>query len=193
MTTWKGRPIKDTSEMGAAGNIICIGPLDSVEKFLEPSSGKRYFDPEVYDNGWGGRMCDGIDVVDEENDIYRVQIALSFYSKLIPKSALNLRIDFPDCDFEIICEFTEGNLSNWWNVRNYRTIASISELLKQGTLDGHETMCGWLRLGKSFPNHVYEELQFDLDPQIIKRITVNQNVDIINDTIDINKSFFISE
>lgn len=195
MTIWKGGPINNIDELGAGGNIICIGPSDSIEKFLEQSTGKKYFDKEVYSEPYssGWEDCSGDDIVDEDNDIHRIQVALAWFSKLIPASALNLRLDFPYCDFEIICEFNERELSYWLNVRNYKKIPSIAELLKQGKLDGHETMLGFLRFGKSFPKHIHEELWFSLDPDTIDRIKINQKIEIVNNTIDTKKSFFLSE
>ena len=189
MKIWKGGPVEDFSEMGVEGSILCKGPLESIVRFVEPTTGRKYFDPEVYENGW--KVCYSA-VINAERKIYKTSITLTFYRKLIPMSALKLMDDYRDCDFEIKFDF-EGQLSDWWKIRNFKTIPDIAELLKQGVIDGHETMSGVLRFGKSFNKHLHEELILDLDTTEGDRRIIKQDINLINNTLNINKFLFISK
>lgn len=188
MTIWKGGPVNNIDELGAGGNIICIGPSESVERFLEIETAKRYFDKAVYSEQYcDGWRASGDDIVDEDNDIHRVQIALAWFSKLIPVATLGLRLEFPDCDFEMYCDFE--SLSDWWELIKHKSILNITELIKQGKLNSHEPLSGSIRFGKSYANHVRESIGiYQTQP-----MQVNQEIDIIKNKIDISKSFFMSE
>jgi hypothetical protein len=195
MAIWKGGPINNIDEMGAAGNIICVGPLKSLERFLEIETASKYFDKEVYSaHGlrWGDPFLEKAEDNDGSDDVYRTQIALEWFSKLIPSSILNLSTDFPDCNFEVICEFMENNLSDWANIKEYREIPEIEVLLKKGLIDGNESLIiGSINLGESYKDCIYEELK--LESKNNKRHFINHNLDLINGCIDFKKSFLISE
>lgn len=189
MKLWKGCPIADFSEMGVVGSISCQGPVESIDRFIEPITGKKYFDPEVYENGW--RVSESV-IINAEKEITKVSISIAFYQRLIPVSALRLKDDYLDCDFEINFGF-EGQLSDWWEIRNYKTIPKIAELLKRGVIDGGETISGVLRFGRSYKSRIREELIFDLDPMEGDRAVIKQDIHIINNKLNVNKSLFISK
>ena len=177
--------------MGAGGNIICIGPSESVERFLEYETAEKYFDEEVHSTGSIGWEPSGDEIIDEENDIRRIQIALTWFDKLIPASTLNLILDYPDCDFEIICDFNEKELSYWLNVKNYKETSCLAELLENVKMDGSETMIGRIYLGKSYNNYIHEEIEFTNESN--ERYRIHQDIKIINNFIDLKKSFFLSK
>ncbi len=186
MAIWKGGPINNIEEVGAAGNIICTGPIKSLARILEIETARLYFDKEVYSaHGleWTDVSGEYDEFGEEQNDIDEIQIAVEWFSKLIPVSILKLRLAFPDCDFKIICEFEK--LSDWWKIMSYKSMPGIADLLRQGKLNGHEPLLGTILLGKSFPSEIHEELE--------SNIKINQKIAVVNNMIDINKSFFISE
>jgi hypothetical protein len=186
---WKGCPVEDFSEMGVVGSISCQGPVESIDRFIKPITGKKYFDPEVYDNGW--QVCDSA-VIDAGKEINKVSIMIAFYQKLVPVSALRIKDDYSDCDFEINFDF-EGQLSDWWEVRNYKTIPKIAELLKRGVIDGSETISGVLRFGRFYKSRIREELILDLDPMEGDRTVIKQDIHIVKNKLNISNSLFISK
>lgn len=191
MTIWKGGPVNNIDELGAGGNIICIGPFESVERFLEYETAEKYFDEEVHSTGSIGWEPSRDEITDEENDIREIQIALTWFNKLIPTSTLNLILDYPDCDFEIICDFNERELSYWLNVRNYKKMPLIAELLENVKMDGSESMIGSIYLGKSYNNYIHEELE--LINESNECHSIRQDIKIVNNIIDFKKSFFLSK
>lgn len=191
MTIWKGGPVNNIDELGAGGNIICIGPSESVERFLEYETAEKYFDEEVHSTGSIGWEPSRDEITDEENDIREIQIALTWFNKLIPTSTLNLILDYPDCDFEIICDFNERELSYWLNVRNYKKMPLIAELLENVKMDGSESMIGSIYLGKSYNNYIHEELE--LINESNECHSIRQDIKIVNNIIDFKKSFFLSK
>jgi hypothetical protein len=190
MAIWKGGPVNNIDELGGGGNIICIGPSESIERFLEIETAEKYFDKEVYSTGSIGWDPSWDEIIDEKNDIREIKIALTLFSKLIPASILNLKLDYPDCDFEIDIDY-DGKLSDWWDVRHYKIMPMLANLLEKGKLDGNEEgIMGELHFGKLLKDCVHEELVFNLDPRVI---TIKQDINILNNGINIGKSFFLSK
>lgn len=95
----------------------------------------------------------------------------------------------PICDFEIICEFSDSKLSDWWDIRKYKQLPDIIELQEKGVVDGKEYTIGYIYCGKSYKNQIHEVMELEKNNNCY---CISHDIDIINNVMQKGKCIWNS-